>query len=109
MQRVVPDDQSFDDDTYTSLFRFRFWRYGEWIEVTRYKWIYDIYIGYIYLLDVYPQVVVDDYIPLRRTHDGSLEFLFTHSMDEGEVWPCLLEKAYAKLEGKYLNNIQSSF
>ena len=50
-------------------------------------------------------MVVDDYIPLRRTHNGSLEFLFTHSMDEGEVWPCLLEKAYAKLEGKYFNNI----
>ena len=49
MQRVVPDDQSFDDHGYTGLFRFRFLRYGEWIEVTRYKLDLQIYIGYIYL------------------------------------------------------------
>ena len=49
MQIVVPDDQSFDDHVYTGLFRFGLWRYGEWIEVTRYKLDLQIYIGYIYL------------------------------------------------------------
>jgi calpain len=29
---VVPQRQSFDGD-YCGLFRFRFWRFGEWVEV----------------------------------------------------------------------------
>jgi len=43
-------------------------------------------------------VVVDDYIPVNKI---TKKPLFTYSKDEGEMWPCLMEKAYAKLQGSY--------
>ena len=71
--KVVPMDQSFEKGDYTGAFRFRFWRYGKWIEV-----------------------VVDDYLP---TKNGRL--FLNRSDDINEFWPALLEKAYAKIHGSY--------
>jgi len=70
--RVVPKDQGFGED-YKGIFYFRFWQYGEWVEV-----------------------VVDDFIPIMDNKP-----VFVYSDDYGEMWPCLLEKAYAKLHGSY--------
>ncbi|EFX86047.1 hypothetical protein DAPPUDRAFT_313447 [Daphnia pulex] len=73
--RVVPADQGFDTalDGYCGAFRFRVWWCGEWVEVT-----------------------VDDRLP---TVNGRL--VFAHCLNSGQFWPCLLEKAYAKLHGSY--------
>jgi len=76
--KVVPEaqDQEWDieyPDKYSGIFRFQFWRFGNWLEV-----------------------LVDDLIPTR---DGVP--IFTYSKDKDEFWGALLEKAYAKIHGSY--------
>jgi len=77
--RVVPADQAFEPSInasasgYCGAFRFRVWWCGEWVEVT-----------------------VDDRLP---TVNGRL--VFAHCSNSAQYWPCLLEKAYAKLHGSY--------
>ena len=73
-KKVVPEGQGIGKN-YCGAFHFRFWRWGDWIDV-----------------------VVDDFIPV---FDGRP--LFTYSDDKGEIWPLLLEKAFAKLHGSYFH------
>jgi len=74
--RVVPDDNlynAFESDSYCGMFRFRFFRFGEWVEV-----------------------VIDDRLPTRNG-----ELIYLRAKDKNEFWSPLLEKAYAKLYGSY--------
>jgi len=74
---VVPHDQSFEQN-YAGIFRFRFWNYGEWVEV-----------------------VVDDHLPTRNNR-----LTFCRNLkDQNETFGPLLEKAYAKLNKCYFNLI----
>ncbi|XP_059138837.1 calpain-A-like isoform X2 [Physella acuta] len=74
--KVVPPDQGFTPDIYTGMFRFNFWWYGKWVEV-----------------------IIDDYLPT----DGTRLIYCSNIERQDEFWPCLLEKAYAKLRGSYEN------
>jgi len=70
LQRVVPKDQGFSvEDGYCGAFRFHFWWYGHWTEVT-----------------------IDDRLP---TTNGHLASMYS---EKDEYWAALLEKAYAKYE-----------
>uniref|UniRef100_A0AC34RFW6 Calpain catalytic domain-containing protein n=1 Tax=Panagrolaimus sp. JU765 TaxID=591449 RepID=A0AC34RFW6_9BILA len=78
LEQVIPDadDQEWDPkNSYCGIFRFRFWRFGKWVEI-----------------------VIDDLLP---TKDGKL--LFARSKTKNEFWSALLEKAFAKLYGCYEN------
>ena len=72
--QVMPDDQcpiAFEDDW--GIYKFRFWRYGNWSEV-----------------------VVDDKLPSIKG-----EMLCIHTIENDEHWMCIMEKAYAKFNGCY--------
>ncbi|CAH8440362.1 unnamed protein product [Dicrocoelium dendriticum] len=75
--QVVPPNQDMQGAGYVGLFRARFWRFGQWVEV-----------------------LVDDRLPVYR---GTTRLAFMQSADDSEFWSPLLEKAYAKLCGCYNN------
>lgn len=73
---IIPSDQTFDKSTYAGIFHFRFWQFGEWIDVS-----------------------VDDRLPFNP--DTMSLIYCRNDIDENEFFGPLLEKAYAKLASCY--------
>jgi len=79
MRRVIPSDQYFyGHEKYTGAFHFRFWRYGEWVDV-----------------------IIDDLLPVMKSNGSNVHLCFAQSSERNEYWSALVEKAYAKLNGCY--------
>lgn len=77
IQKVIPiEGQTFDKPDYAGIFHFRFWRFGDWIDV-----------------------VVDDFLPVNA-ETNSLSNCHNNK-DPNEMFGPLLEKAYAKLNSCY--------
>ena len=85
---LCKNENSFEENKYTGAFVFKFWQYGEWIEI-----------------------IIDDRIPCqfryKKYYPKNLKVGDSgeNNDEEMEFWPCLLEKAYAKLKGGYKNII----
>ncbi|XP_022337707.1 calpain-B-like [Crassostrea virginica] len=73
MKKIVPSDQPLCGPGYRGVVHFRFWRFGDWV---------DVYI--------------DDRLP---TVYGKL--VYGRCTEPQEFWVALIEKAYAKLHGSY--------
>ncbi|VDI35633.1 calpain, invertebrate [Mytilus galloprovincialis] len=77
LQRVIPSDAyKIGSDDYDGIFHCRFWRFGVWN---------DTYI--------------DDFLPI--VHETNIAGAHS-ATDPNEMWVALLEKAFAKLYGSYV-------
>jgi hypothetical protein len=70
--KIVPRNQTFDKKDYAGIFHFRFWYYGEWVDVC-----------------------VDDRLPFD-SKANRLTFC-RNKVEKNEMFASLLEKAYTKL------------
>ncbi|ORY41046.1 cysteine proteinase [Rhizoclosmatium globosum] len=55
------------------------------------------YVVKLFFNGIYRKIVVDDYLPVSK--DGKLMCTYSNLLDE--VWPCIIEKAYMKVNGGY--------
>ncbi|XP_075057082.1 calpain-8-like [Mixophyes fleayi] len=74
MKDIIPSSQKFTTN-YAGIFHFRLWHLGEWVDI-----------------------VIDDLLPFLNG-----QYFSVRPSCQNEFWPCLLEKAYAKLLGSYQN------
>ncbi|KAK6189908.1 hypothetical protein SNE40_001878 [Patella caerulea] len=73
MKTILPKDQPLCGQGYKGVVCFRFWRFGDWVEV-----------------------YIDDRLPTVNR-----KLIYAHCTEANEFWVALIEKAYAKLRGCY--------
>ncbi|KAK3599373.1 hypothetical protein CHS0354_036379 [Potamilus streckersoni] len=73
ISKVMPLNQPLYGKGYKGLVKFRFWRFGEWVDV-----------------------IIDDQLPTKNK-----KLIYASCNEPTEFWVALIEKAYAKLHGSY--------
>ena len=78
------------DETYeaSGIYGVSFWHQERWVMV----WV-----------DAY----MPCYRPARASHSGKVKLIFGGSQDCKEIWPLIVEKAFAKLHGSYCLSVSS--
>lgn len=59
-----------------------------------------VYAVWLNINGMWREIILDDYIPVRKQNNGNVREAFSHSSSP-EIWVNLLEKAYAKVYGDY--------
>ncbi|CAG9315691.1 unnamed protein product [Blepharisma stoltei] len=59
-----------------------------------------LYVLRFFINDAWRWVIIDERVPMYTGGDRP-QYVFGHSRDPGELWVCLIEKAYAKIFGCY--------
>lgn len=64
---------------------------------------FGIYLVKIYQESIWKYIIIDDYIPVMRGENGSLSPAFINVKSQGsiDIWPFLVEKAYANYYSSY--------
>ena len=71
------------------------------------KSIEHAYGVYLRVNGIWKLIILDDFLPYYFDTEGQYRFVFSSSFKK-EIWICLLEKAWAKLNGNYIRSIESS-
>ena len=62
---------------------------------------------YVKISGIWRLVLLDDFIPFFNDSEGNKHFFFSRSYNP-ELWVALIEKAWAKISGSYVNAIEGS-
>ena len=62
---------------------------------------------YVKISGIWRLVLLDDFIPFFNDSEGNKHFVFSRSYNP-ELWVALIEKAWAKISGSYVNAIEGS-
>lgn len=60
-----------------------------------------LYVLKFFINNAWRWVIIDERLPMFVNEDERPQYVFGHSRDFGELWVCLIEKAYAKMFGCY--------
>ena len=56
-----------------------------------------------FALGVPQTTVVDDYIPFKKDDEGKYKAVYAKISNDNSLWPMILEKAFAKMQGNFLH------
>lgn len=62
---------------------------------------FGMYVVWLNINGIWEQIILDDKLPVYMGKGSQFSQAFAHSIEGPQIWPSLLEKAYAKAYGSY--------